>query len=516
LLSHPRTTSLVFHSLDLLHGVLTIPLQLLFGHPRGLILGTNAVLLSCYWLSALSAYACAWSETRDRIASLAAGAGYGFCAFHVSWFSMPVVSAMYWVPLYVLALRRALVEPGIRWTVASGLCALLCTFQSLYFTALLGLVTVVVVGFDLAKSRFARRGLSRALKIVAVLGLAVSPMAAITLVDLGRTVYVAPNMFFYTSDDTASLQSVDLAGLVIPSAKQGWWRFVPGVDTWNGYLKERWDAGGLFGNARGGSIAYVGVATLILAAIGSGRRPPGSALLWLLLAAVSLGIALGPYFHLHGAISRSPWLPMPYHLLSSAVPESLARMFRSPFTFMAVTVFALWMLAARGIARLRTRLAPGTPRRLATAALAVWLVGEHAYAPPEAYPVGLSPGLQRIAQDERAVSVLEIPTDDPFALEVYSLRQALHQKPIARGYLARRSAAISERDRQLNAIGSGPAALESVLSEMRPVYVVVHPMIMRSAEERKQAALVEAVLGAHKIYEGFDEIVYAPDSIGGG
>jgi hypothetical protein len=176
LLSYPRTTSLVFHSHDFLHGVLTIPFQLLVGHPHGLTLGTNAVLLFCYWLSALAAYACAWSETRDPVASLAAGVGYGFCAFHWSWFAMPVVSAMYWVPLFVLALRRALVEPGVRWTAASGLCVLLCTFQSLYFTVLLGLVTVVVVGIQLLQSWLDRRSLSRALRVVAALGLAVGTM----------------------------------------------------------------------------------------------------------------------------------------------------------------------------------------------------------------------------------------------------------------------------------------------------------------------------------------------------
>jgi hypothetical protein len=512
LLSHPRATSLVFHSHDLLHGLLTIPFQLLLEHPRGLILGTNFILLFCYLLSALAAYACAWSETRDPVASLAAGAGYGFCAFHVTTFSMPVVSAMYWVPLYVLTLRRALVEPGIAWTAAAGLCVLLCTFQSLYYTALLGLVTVVVVGFRLGQTRFDRSCVSRALGVIAALGLAIGPMAAIALGDLGRTVYssVVSNVWF-TIDHEASLNSVDLASLVIPSPIQGWWRFVPAVESWNDYLMGPWDFSTGFRATRGGLIAYVGVVPLVLAAIGASRRPRDSVLLWLALAGVSLGIALGPFLYVHGLVSDSRWLPMPYRLLSAMLPEALTRMFRSPYTFMAVAYLALWMLAALGIARLRAQLGSGSSRVVGSLVLAAWLVGEHAYAMPEAYPVRLTPALERIAEDERAVSILEIPTSDRFALEVYSMHQALHQKPIASGFLARRSAAVFERDRQLRSIGDSAAALGSVLSEMRPVYAVIHRYMLKTPVDRRQARMVEAVLTGHEVYRDDWDIVYRWD-----
>jgi hypothetical protein len=46
----------------------------------------------------------------------------------------------------------------------------------------------------------------------------------------------------------------------------------------------------------------------------------------------------------------------------------------------------------------RARLGSGAPGIVCTLALAVWLVGEHAYAAPEAYGGALSPALQRIAE----------------------------------------------------------------------------------------------------------------------
>ena len=330
----------------------------------------------------------------------------------------------------------------------------------------------------MGQSRFDRRCIARALRVVAALGLAVCPMAAIASLDLARTVYASPIPPFLTSAEYVSRNSVDLAGLVIPSARQGWWRLIPAVESWNDYLRDPSDFSRGFRAMWGGSIAYVGVVTLILAAIGAARRLRGSALVWLALAGAGLAMALGPDLHVHGAVSRSPWLPMPYRLLSALIPESLARMFRSPYPFMAVVELALWVLAARGIAWLRARLGPGTPRIASTAVLAVWLVGEHAYAAPAANRVGLTPWMQRIAQDERAVSVLEMPTSNPFALEVYSFRQALHGKPIGRGYLARVSATVVERDRQLNAIGRSSSALAALLAEMGPSYVVVHPKLL--------------------------------------
>lgn len=211
LLTYPKTASLVFHSHDLLHGVLTIPFQLALEQPRGLILGTNVVLLFCLWLSSFAAYLCAWSETADRFASLAAGAGYGFCAFHLACPFMPVMGAMYWLPLFVLALRPALVERGIAWTAASGVILLLCTFQSLYYAAFLGLVAVLVIGIHLGRSRFDRNALSRALRVGAVLGLAITPMATIAIVDLNRNVYEsAIPAGFATEQGSIARLSIDL------------------------------------------------------------------------------------------------------------------------------------------------------------------------------------------------------------------------------------------------------------------------------------------------------------------
>ena len=513
LLSYPRTTSLVFHSHDFLHGVLTIPLQLLFGHPRGLVLGTNAVLLLCYWLSALAAYACAWSETRDRFASLAAGVGYGFCAFHTSWYAMPVVSAMYWVPLFVLSLRRALVEPGIAWTVGAGLCVFLCTFQSLYFTTLLALVTGVVIGFHLMRSRFDRHSLSRTLRDrrgsrtgrqpdggdrrdgPRSYGLRVADSGlpherGIPLAQFGRP--------------GRSRDSVRQAGLVAFRSRRDVLERLP--ERSNGAFQRVPIPPGRIDRLRRSHHPDPG----------GDRREQSPAGLRAPLAGTRGGIPGSRAGTRPTHSRRSLALAVASNALSPAVrgDSRIAGSHVSiPIHVHAVVDLALWVLAAIGIAWLRARLGPGTPRAASTAALAVWLAGEHAYAAPDAFPVGLTQGMQRIAQDERAVSVLELPTSHAFVLEVYSFRQVLHEKPIGRGYLARVSATVGERDRQLDAIGASSAALESVLSEMRPVYVVVHPTLLLTESDRQQARVIEAVLGAHKIFDDGEEIVYSPDPL---
>jgi hypothetical protein len=146
-------------------------------------------------------------------------------------------------------------------------------------------------------------------------------MAAIAVIDLARTAYTSVVSNVVHDRPRGLLNRSTLASLVIPSPIQGWWRFVPAVESWNDYLKGPWDFSTGFRATRGGLIAYVGVVPLILAAIGASGRPRGSALLWISLAGASLGIALGPFLHLHGLISDSPWLPMPFRLLSAALPN---------------------------------------------------------------------------------------------------------------------------------------------------------------------------------------------------
>jgi hypothetical protein len=367
------------------------------------------------------------------------------------------------------------------------------------------------IGIHLVRARFDTRAFRRVLRVGAALGLAAAPMATLAFVDLRRNDYASAIPGGFASElDALALFSIDLAGLVVPHVEQGWWRFVPGVESWNQYLDSSSPAWALFAPVRRGSIAYVGALTLILAAYGARGEMRGSAPFWLALAGASLLLALGPCLHVWGRELRSPWLPMPYRLLF-ALSGPLARMFRGLFVFVVPASLGIWMLAAHGIARLRARLRAGVPRALATATLALWVIAEHAYPSGSAVPVRLPPGLARIAQDPRAVSVLQIPVDNYLALEVYSMQQALHGKPIARGYLAREGAPVQARDRQLAELSRSPAALEALLSEMRPAYVVVHRRLLKTPMQRQVARLIETRLARQKIYEDADEIVYAPE-----
>jgi hypothetical protein len=90
------------------------------------------------------------------------------------------------------------------------------------------------------------------------------------------------------------------------------------------------------------------------------------------------------------------------------------------------------------------------------------------------------------------------------------MAQALHQADRQR-LSRRRSAAVFERDSQLDSIGDSSAALASVLSEMRPVYVVIHRYLLKIPKDRRQARMVEAVLAEHEVYEDDWDIVYLWD-----
>src|SRR5579885_3065838 len=123
-LTYPHEISLVFHVLDLLDGVLTLPLQRFSPGLDGVTLAVNVAICLSFLLSALAAYAAALVVTDSWLPSVVAGLGYGFSAYHVSRADMPVTAALYWLPLFAVLAVRAIRDGASgawpRWAPASG------------------------------------------------------------------------------------------------------------------------------------------------------------------------------------------------------------------------------------------------------------------------------------------------------------------------------------------------------------------------------------------------------------
>jgi hypothetical protein len=511
-LSYPHEASLVFHSHDFLHGVLTAPLQALFPGLSGITLGVNVVILFCFFFTACTAYLSLWEMTAHRPAAIIGGFGYSFSAFHFAWLAMPVMAALYWIPLFTWLFVRGARRPGrLRW-VLPGICFGLCTFQSLYYTLFLVCLIPFLGAYVVLTEPEPRRAAGRLLAINAAVIVCALPMSAIIAEDMISSVYETPGagttlVHAYVSKDIGddARLSVDLLGLLVPGPQQGLWRRYS--KAWNSYVRRPTFLTPVLGrNGEGGMLAYVGAIPMLLACIAWTAASRRVVALWSICALIFLALSLGPYLHVAGYIFRSYWLPLPYRLLLVG-PRFAATMFHNPSSFWAPTLFAVWVLAAFGLQRL---LAKRSRRGAAVTwtLLGVWLAVDYASPPLPTWPVHVPAAYFHIARDPRPVALLEVPADDFMVREAYDFFQTVHGKPIALGYLARNDQVFSQRLHQMEDPQRFATALAPLLTEIGPSYVVVHRLWLNTPAQRAVAHFVATQLGPTKVYQDRETVVY--------
>src|SRR5207253_845126 len=123
------------------NGLLSIPLQHLFG----LTAAYNLLMLANLTMDGLAAYWLCLDRTRSVGASLVGGALFAAAPLLGTSLDLGQLDEMtvWWVPLYILALWRALGSPGPVWkpgggrraALAAGVCLVGASLATWYFTA---------------------------------------------------------------------------------------------------------------------------------------------------------------------------------------------------------------------------------------------------------------------------------------------------------------------------------------------------------------------------------------------
>lgn len=505
-LTYPHEISLVFHVLDVLDGVLILPLQFFWSGMDGVVLGVNATACLSFTLSALAAYAAALLMTDAWLPSLVAGLGYGFSAFHVSRADVPVTAALYWLPLFTLVVLRAVRKGGWPRIAGAGGCFVLCTFQSAYYSLLLVLLAPFLALAALLDTSDRRLALGRLTGVGLAIVIGAAPMLMLAGIDLRRQPYTTTGVSVReaVSVDADCRNSVDLLGLIVPGPAQGLWsRYaVP----WNRYLTRPTCGLQLWGgNGEGGTAAYVGLAPLGLAIFALARGSRRRTLPWALGALFFGTLALGPNLHAGGTILRRRWLPLPYRLLF-LLPSSAHTMFHMPYYLWPGALFALWVLAAQGLALVMRTCRSPRRRWLTYAALLLWLVADYASPPLATWDIPRAPVWTTIAADPRPAVVIDLPATNWVRLEYFSFLQTIHGKPITRGFVSRFDAWTSRRDALLRRAEISPLALRALLRETGPAYVVLHRGFTESSPAR--TAAIETMLAPLETYADAQVTVY--------
>lgn len=423
LLFYPDAPSLYLHALNPLGGLISAPLQAIFG----LVTAFNLMVLLAFTFSGYSAFLLARHLKLSTGASLVAGVIYGFSPTISTELDLGQLEQLtqVWLPLYILFFLKALSPPAKTATPAKSwlglpfdfwrdtlLAALMLLFTALttwyyalnllLFSGLAGLVLIIraVRGKDFSR-------LKRLVIFAAICGVALAPLALLT----ARAAAGTP---------TAAARS---SSIRFNSATLFYF-FVPGDSTlWFSKLLEGQEYS-----------QFLGFGALLLAALGGifcWQNVRG----WFFLMLFFLVLSLGPQFK----TGQDSYIDLPLPgLILQALPV-VGNFFRVPVRLVAFAMLPLGLLAAHGLDWLSTRKPPRLKLKPA-----VWTAGlaglallviflEYLPGPRTTQSLALDQAAWRKIQPPGAV--MSLPYSELGGILMYE--QTAHAQPSVGGYLAR-------------------------------------------------------------------------------
>lgn len=421
----PHGTSLAGHTFGLAHAALALPL--VSWNP---VVAYDALVVFSFVASCTAAYWLALDATKNRGASLVAGALFAFSSYAFAHAEGHLnLLALEGLPLFALAWSRAIDGPSWRRgglaSLAFGwvaLCELSYAFHAVVLAACL---------------LFARRRDLRWDRNVAIAAATFIIIALVTVAPLAFPLWSLAREERLVGVHTSADYSLDVASLVVPG---GHWRF---ASLTSGFWSR------LVANEHETSV-HLGVAVIALVVLG--WRGP-----WRAVFVGALVLALGPRLHI--CTWEAPLVRLPYRLLEGA--SSTLRISGMPIRLVAVATLAASVLAAQGWMRLWEKRRWLAIALLALAALERWPRPIPA-TPPDA-PAWVT-------------ALKELPdgavVDDVSAGRLL-YHQTLHRKKLAFGHLARLPRSVVEKDEEVKrALEAGDGA---ALAKMGFRWVVVAP-----------------------------------------
>ncbi len=413
---YPDGVSLYFHTLHPLNGILSFPVQLLFG----LTAAYNFIVFFSFIMAGVGAYLLALDLCRKREAAFAASLIFTFAPYHLGTLKglMQLIS-LEWLPFYLLFLLRA-TRPGGQTlkqrafntagaTFFLVLTALTDWYYVLFLLIFTGLYFIYPTHKPLARSYKLKFKLIPL--ILALFLAAMAPVLIPMVKELGRTNYYLP------AEDAARGFSATLAAFFVP----------PTTSSFLGWLGQKFPAAYLTGPLA--AQVYLGYLALLLAGVGllSFRR----ARFWGLVVLVFWSLSLGPELNLNGP---GPGWPMPFGLIQN---WPVVKITRSPDRFIVISMLALAVCAAFGLRKLQG--VGGVRKRAVWVGLACFLITlEFLQIPYPLEKVKIYPFFEQLSRDKADYSILELPAQGGFWSGAPRMAyQTIHHKRTFNGYISR-------------------------------------------------------------------------------
>lgn len=437
----PVGINLAFYTLTLLNGLLSVPLQVVFG----LIPAYNILLLSSFVLSGLGAYLLCLEFLRGdnekkgdvspaprllvSFASFLGGALYAFASAKLFYAALGQgnIASSQWAPFAALYLVRAARPQGRpRDAALAALFLVLQAYAELTYASFLLIFAALVVGWGVfgakpvvskdAHSALTQHSshstqhaalMARLLLLALLFAVGISPILANMVPDLR-----AEGDFFTSGGGFADIFSADLAGYAIPTQLHPVLGRV--IRAWSNDSVARPD-GSHFPVNKGQQV-YIGYGALALVAVGlwHGRRR-GQTWFWAAAALLFFLLTLGPNLRIAG---HDTGLPLPFRLIAQ-LPFFKGN--RYPSRYSVLLLLSLAPLVAAGarhvIGRLKTE-APRSSKLRASylmphaarfALLLAILIFEHLSAPLPTFDLRVPALYDRLSAETGDFALLELP-----------------------------------------------------------------------------------------------------------
>ena len=419
-LFHPWGVSLYFHTLNILNGLLTVPLQLLFGP----IVAYNSLVVVAFILGGYGTFLLA-SKHMKKSAAFVAGMIFTFSPFHL-WHAHARTNlvALQWLPLYILFLLGALERRSIRSALLASLSLLLTSLTDWHYLLYLFLFTALAVAYYLWKEGpgQAIKGRLMLVALIVTFFLLLDSPILIPMVREARS----HDYMFRPFAHTVSY-SADLFSFLIPSGTHFLWG--EKAKAWRAAFPGGWNEN------------FIGYTVLFLAALSLIALPRKRSGLWLISTLSFFILALGPLLHLNG--QKVSAILLPYALLYRFLP--FLAISRYPARMSVMVLLSLSIMAGQGLSWVMDKVSAfvTSPRRVSIilAPIAGGLVVLEFLTIP--FPTTelpyFPPYYQILAAAPRDQGVLDVPIDQEGGLRpaLYLFFQTVHQRPIFSGYVAR-------------------------------------------------------------------------------
>ena len=304
----PSAHAALFTDLSLGTAILVLPLRLLTTEP---VILFNAATILALAFGGWAFHALAFELTRDRWSALLAGCLAAFSQHQLSHVYHLNLLSIGWLALFLLGLHRIVERPSA-WAAALAGVSFALTAQSSGYYGVSAVVIAIVFGAFHARALAFRR------------------TAAMTLLAAGVALALTLPYLLQFHE----LQVVE--GVRRPPGLSAQMSFQPARDLTSGAYAYRRLVG------EDGELLFPGLLTLALAAVALVRRVR-EAVFYAAAAGALVVLSLGPELTVAGRT-----VPMPYQWLFAIPPfDSM----RHPFTFAAVALLLLAVLAGMGWAR---------------------------------------------------------------------------------------------------------------------------------------------------------------------